>query len=362
MIEAQLLGMIAAVYDAATDPALWPIFFRQYAEVVPADYICIQVHDFRHAQSRLLSSYGRETTFESYHEYYNQRNLWRERGKRIFQAGQILGPESPKAHLRPAGIKHTLDAVLNRDRDIATLFSVCRNERSGAFDGLAEQVTRALLPHLQRAGSIQQRLATLAAGEEVLNQLPVGVAFLTADARLVFTNRAAEAMMRTGDAFGVSDGRLLCHSTGDAALQHAIAEAAADGNSLSRPAVVLLQRRSLLRPLQVVVARVTRRFSEFVGMRSPAVVVLITDPEHEVAADEDLLGKLLRLSHAESRVAALLINGNSTSEIAGRLRVQENTVRAHLKSMFAKTGARNQAELIRLVLTSAGIAQMGNDF
>jgi len=51
-------------------------------------------------------------------------------------------------------------------------------------------------------------------------------------------------------------------------------------------------------------------------------------------------------------VAALLINGHSTSEIAGQLRVQENTVRAHLKSMFAKTGAHSQAELIRLLLTS----------
>jgi DNA-binding CsgD family transcriptional regulator len=65
--------------------------------------------------------------------------------------------------------------------------------------------------------------------------------------------------------------------------------------------------------------------------------------------DEHTIMAHLNLTLAEARVAALLANDHTTREIAKRLQIQENTVRAHLKSAYAKTRTRNRGELIRLL-------------
>ena len=56
---------------------------------------------------------------------------------------------------------------------------------------------------------------------------------------------------------------------------------------------------------------------------------------------------------AEARVAALVATAAPTREIADRLGLSENTVKTHLKAVFLKTGARNRADLMRLMLGAA---------
>ena len=63
------------------------------------------------------------------------------------------------------------------------------------------------------------------------------------------------------------------------------------------------------------------------------------------------LQRRLRLTRMEARVSARLAEGLSVNEIAGALGVRISTVRTHLKSAYAKTGARGQTDLIRLALT-----------
>lgn len=51
----------------------------------------------------------------------------------------------------------------------------------------------------------------------------------------------------------------------------------------------------------------------------------------------------------EAVVAQLLATGMSTLDIAARLGVQPNTVRAHLKQVLAKSGTRRQTETVALL-------------
>jgi DNA-binding CsgD family transcriptional regulator len=55
------------------------------------------------------------------------------------------------------------------------------------------------------------------------------------------------------------------------------------------------------------------------------------------------------LTPAESHLVGELANGLTLDQIARRFQVTKNTVRDQLKSVFAKTGIRRQAELIRLI-------------
>jgi DNA-binding CsgD family transcriptional regulator len=64
------------------------------------------------------------------------------------------------------------------------------------------------------------------------------------------------------------------------------------------------------------------------------------------------LQRRLGLTRMEARVTARLAGGLCVRDIAGALGIRVSTVRTHLKSAYAKTGARGQPDLIRLVLTS----------
>ena len=60
-----------------------------------------------------------------------------------------------------------------------------------------------------------------------------------------------------------------------------------------------------------------------------------------------------RLSPAETRVFVGIVNGLSLSDIADQSNVTRETVRSQLKSIFSKTGASSQMDLVRLGASSA---------
>ena len=56
-----------------------------------------------------------------------------------------------------------------------------------------------------------------------------------------------------------------------------------------------------------------------------------------------------RLSRREADVLDLLARGRDVPYIAEELVISKNTVRSHIKSIFAKTGVHSRQELIDLV-------------
>jgi DNA-binding CsgD family transcriptional regulator len=62
-----------------------------------------------------------------------------------------------------------------------------------------------------------------------------------------------------------------------------------------------------------------------------------------------LLELLFDLTPAEARIAGLITEGHSVHLIARQQQITPNTVRRHLKAVFAKTGVHRQAELVSLL-------------
>ena len=69
------------------------------------------------------------------------------------------------------------------------------------------------------------------------------------------------------------------------------------------------------------------------------------------------LAKLFGLTPAEASFAVLLGDGLTLDEAAAEQGIARNTARAHLRSIFAKTGVSRQTMLVRLIVTS--LAQLG---
>jgi DNA-binding CsgD family transcriptional regulator len=62
------------------------------------------------------------------------------------------------------------------------------------------------------------------------------------------------------------------------------------------------------------------------------------------------------LTQAEARVAVAASSGSTVFESATQLGLSPNTVKTHLRKVFAKTGISRQTELVRL-MTSIGLLQ-----
>lgn len=108
-----------------------------------------------------------------------------------------------------------------------------------------------------------------------------------------------------------------------------------------------LPRRDAL-PL---IATVTPLATEATG--PIGALVLLHDPEATPRPAADLLRHAFGLTAAEAEVAQALVAGATPREVAEERGVSPNTVRTLLARVLDKTGARRQADLVRLLLPMA---------
>ncbi len=193
----------------------------------------------------------------------------------------------------------------------------------------------ALVPHLQQAVRIQDRLSL--AAERVRH----GMLRVTTAMRVAMVNAAAEQILAAGDGLSVRAGRLTAADVRTAAeLQSAVAGACA---GLVRSAGCLLCSRPSGRPPYVVHVVPSDRDHGVTAL----IVIIDRDDEPDNAVA--VLHRLYRLTHAEAHVALHVARGEDLKDIAGGLSVSLTTVRTHLQHVFDKTGTHRQAELAHLL-------------
>ena len=105
-------------------------------------------------------------------------------------------------------------------------------------------------------------------------------------------------------------------------------------------------------PGEIALARVLSRAGRWMVLHGAALVgdgarrvAVIVEPAHP-ARISPLLMAAYGLTEREQEVTRLVLQGNSTVEIAERLLVSAQTVQQHLKSVFDKTGVRSRRELV----------------
>jgi DNA-binding CsgD family transcriptional regulator len=101
------------------------------------------------------------------------------------------------------------------------------------------------------------------------------------------------------------------------------------------------------------------------GLERPAAsnlgLVVISEPQPEPATDQVVIETLFGLTKAEAALAAALASGETLRDYADASRRSLNTVKTHLKSVFAKTGTTRQAELVRLLGATAVVNRRDRD-
>jgi DNA-binding CsgD family transcriptional regulator len=126
------------------------------------------------------------------------------------------------------------------------------------------------------------------------------------------------------------------------------------GSDLQPPPMVpLIVRRVARRPLvlhPLPVPPAAR--SPFLGAR---VIIVVKDLESGVVIDPGLLVKLFDLTPAQAKLAVRIASGSSVEGAAAELGVGSETMRKHLKAVFAKTDTHRQGELVALLTKLTGM-------
>jgi DNA-binding CsgD family transcriptional regulator len=85
------------------------------------------------------------------------------------------------------------------------------------------------------------------------------------------------------------------------------------------------------------------------GSAGPATIV-VTIEEVSAAGRLDLFARAFGLTGRETQLLSLLATGSDTRAMARQMSVSEHTIQDHLKSIFAKTGARDRVAVLSRAL------------
>ncbi len=225
----------------------------------------------------------------------------------------------------------------------------------------APQLTllRGLLPHLRHFVQVRQALARAEAqgtsATALLDTTRVGAIHLDRRGRIMAANDRALDFLRRGDGVTDQDGVLGALVPADQARLAQLIAAALPAAGTAVSGSMLLPRAAGLSRLVVHVKPVGIKQFDF-GAQRVAVLVLLVEPDRPPRIDPGLVATTLGLTPAESHVAVQLAEGRTVRDIAATTGRQAGSIHWLLRRIYTKQGISRQADLVRLVLSTAEFA------
>ena len=222
------------------------------------------------------------------------------------------------------------------------------SRRSGEFSARTGPLLEALVPYLRAALSAhvaleRERMRAEVAGE-VIRRMNFGWLTLDREGRILAADAQAEGVLAGSARLMRSRaGRLTAR---EPELARGIAEALRSmaDDPQARPRAIVVDRDPWLDMLLVPAA-----LPADTAGPAPALVAYLHADGWSSADRCDQLAQLFDLIPCEARLALALSRGASIAEAAGELGITVESARTYSKRIYAKTGARGQAELVRFI-------------
>lgn len=282
-------------------------------------------------------------------------------------------PDQPRSEilsdfLRRWDVERYVGGDVFRDARRLGVVAVLGSQRRAPFRAPEIELLTTLIPHLRRAVELRSRFdendASRSVAQEVIEGMLTGVVLLDAHGRVLTANATARSILESRDGLALARERLHAVSnTEDVALQKAIAEAIeiSERSEATGGAALTVARPSGARPYALLVSPGANAASH-TAFRIASAVVLIGDPDTGLAAVEEVAMQLYGLTPSEARLACAVASGVSLESYARTNGINVSTARWTIKQALKKTGARRQADLVRMLLTGpAAVARPRGD-
>lgn len=346
--------LLAALYRGLDGPHPWEEFLERLAEWLGASFATLIIAapgmdapgtfitpgaDPVTAQAYLASYFtadpfrglpeGQVFSFREFVQGLASRDLERYRTFLDAVGGdQVLGVDLSLGRQFEARVRLTRDRLLPN----------FAREHRDALQSLVPQLRIAL----QLYGQLQRSGAERGAWRGAIDGMGVATVIVDGDGTIIDANPAGEALLKAGDGVGRNRGRLWFEL---ARHRSALATLLAEPDPRAGPIRLKVERREL--PALAIVARPMPVPALGSGKGAVALFMAVTGDEPRIEAQA--IRELYGLTPAEARLAAELSGGRSLVQAAVLLKITHNTARVHLRSIFAKTGARRQSHLVSLL-------------
>ena len=369
--------LLELIYAGVTDPSAWQEVLRGLQQMFAAEVVLLARHDVAAKSGACVHQIGMdpmlvgryESEFAKHNPWMQAERLYRVHsvvtGEEVVRNADLVKTDFYEHYLRPQRLLHRMCGVVWRRGPEFWYVTAARQPRQPGFDDGETRWLARLLPHVKRALELSWQFTRERSARQtlldVLDQLPTAIIVVDAAARPVMVSAAAEAILASSDGFLVKRRRLeaLWHAE-RVRLDQLIASACAvaDGDAAAGGQLTV-SRPSGRRPFLVMVSPLPRAYCDQAGQQGRLAAVVIKDPHarlHASAASRRELAEVYGLTRAEERLLHFILDGLGLFEAAERLGVSRNTARTHMKRIYAKTGTRRQAELMRSLtyFTSSG--------
>jgi DNA-binding CsgD family transcriptional regulator len=347
--------LVGSIYDCAADPSLWPQALGYIREAVDAVYVGIEVSSDRAVTRHPVLCHQSPGTSQAAQDIRAlieaMPNDWAlhelpedaswtplsQMDEDDFQKTDVF-----QEFLRPFGLRDVLGLNSIKRRGMRGCMAMPTAAHREPVTAENRALVEKLSPHIRRAITINDlsnnSALTQSLYRQVLDNLSTAVFIIGPGHTMMFTNTQGEAMLSAAHTVLATGGVFKAHRSAelDVAIGRTLAGLLPEDTA--KRGVPLVGRNGELDAAYVVPLS-----AKSYGMSCCAVFV--TRMSASTALAVDVLRGLYHLTVTEARVALLIAHGEAPQRIALSLGIAMNTVRTHLKHIYAKMDVSDQAGL-----------------
>ncbi len=361
-----LLQLIGGIYDCTLNPDAWNAVLPRIGAFVGGSAGGLFVHD---SARRSMSIAYEFATDAEYRQLYVEKYMTLDPMAGtyfVLDVGEVFSTSTVMSHaeflqtrfykelIRPRGWIDNICVYLDRASEGHAGFALFRSEREGLADEPARERMRLLFPHLRRAVLIGKlihfKTAEAATFANSLDGLSAGIFFVDSTGRITHANAEGRAMIADGGVLCASLGRLLASDSDVNRVLRDIFLAAATGDAaigVKGVAVPLVARDGERYVAHVLPLSSGARRRAGVNYAA-AAALFVQKAALATHSPPEVIAKTYRLTPMEVRVLLAIVEVGGVPQVAEMLGIGESTVKTHLGRVYEKTGARRQADLVKL--------------
>jgi DNA-binding CsgD family transcriptional regulator/PAS domain-containing protein len=361
----ELTPLVASIYDAALDSALWPDVLASIAGFVGGQVGGLLAKDATNHVNACYHAGLDPDYLKLYSETYGR--LGPVATSAFCEVGEVVSVPQLVPYdefcrgtfyqewARPQGWVDVAIGVLEKSASGCAYLSMARREASGMVDDEMRRRMSLVVPHVRRAVLIGQTIgfkqAETATFAGILDGLGAGLFVIDSSARIVHANRAGHEILDAGDILRATDGRLVADDAHADRILRETAAAAENGDAA-------IGVKGIALPLNAqngdrYVAHVLPLTSGARGIAGAAyqaaAAVFVRHATMACPSPPEVIGKAYNMTPTELRVLLAIVEIGGVPDVAAALGIAETTVKTHLGRLFEKTRTGRQADLVKVV-------------
>ena len=365
--------IVPEIYEATINPSHWDFVVTMIAKLTRSKSACLYYKNKETDIASTIAHYGLPAgsrngfgdQCDSLDDMFCTKNSGASENNactQFYPGSNGVMPVDAEIYLdwmKPNGIYHVGGAqFVDNERHKAGI-AILRDEKSGVWSDGELRVINEILPHLARALNIHSEFTHLRLKQDALlkglDRLVIGLILYDRNARLVYINPTAKAIIDQHPALKLQDGDLFLINPEDAKnLRQTIVDTAKidPDDSWKQSVAIGITHPHTEAPLPLLVTPMhDNLITSDLNYEEAKVAVFLSDPNLQQPISIESLISVYNLTPTEARVSISLANGHSIDQIAKSSNHSTHTIRSQLKSVFRKTGVSRQSELIKLLLT-----------